>query len=727
MGKAKWTLLFWIIYGITLTAQTDTVSKTVIMDNVTVTAFKHLLNVTQLPDVHGTYITAGHKTEVINIASLPANVTEKTGRQLFARIPGAFVYDMDGSGNQINFATRGLDPHRSWEFNIRQNGVVINSDIYGYPASHYSMPMEAVKNVEVIRGTAALQYGAEFGGMVNYVLKGPDTARTLGFESVSSVGSFNLISTYNAAGGRYGTWTYYGYLYSRASDDYRKNGRSSANAQYFCLGYDITPDINLKFELGRSEYLYKLPGPLTDAQFAEDPRQSTRTRNFYSPEIWVPALHWTWRPSHLTTIDWVISGVFGSRNSVLFEGFANKPDTVSRITGLFGARTIDMDNFDSKTSELRLVHQYQLGRFKSVVSGGIRYFNNDMRRRQRGKGTAGTDYDLTIDGDFVRDMFYKSNSLAISVENMIYLTEKLTISPGFRYEHGQTDMTGRIGYLDPDDIPNTIRHRIPAFGINGQWVYTRKIQLYSGISQAYRPVLFKDIIPGSVLEVANKDLKNAFGYNAEIGIRGSHSWITRFDVTLFSLRYNNRLGNLVRQDTDGSSYIYKTNIGDSQTSGVEWYTEISPVRTADLTVTAFTASSWMRSRYVNASIAVNGQNRNISGNHVESVPEWISRNGLGISFRGLSTVLQYSYVSDSYADPANTVLPAADGSVGLVTAYGLWDFNASLVAGSNVKIRLSLNNLTDKLYFTKRPLFYPGPGIWPSAGRSFVLSLGISI
>lgn len=718
-------LFMWSV--ITAAAQTDTITKAVLMENVTVKAYRHHQNITQLADVHGTFLAAGHKNEVINIASLPANITEKTGRQIFARVPGAFVYDMDGSGNQVNFATRGLDPHRSWEFNVRQNGVVINSDIYGYPASHYSMPMEAVKNVEVVRGTAALQYGAEFGGMVNYVLKGPDTARVLALESVSSAGSFGLLSLFNAAGGRHGRWTYYGYMYNRNSDDYRKNGSSRSDAQYFCLGYDLSPKMSLKIEAGRSTYRYRLPGPLTDAQFEQDPRQATRSRNFYSPEIWVPALHWNWKLSSRTTINWIISGVFGSRNSVLFEGFAIRQDTVSQATGQYASRIVDIDNFNSKTSELRIIHHYRLGKFKNVLSGGLRYFNNDMRRRQRGKGTAGTDYDLSISGEFGRDMAYKSTSMAFSLENMVYLTDRLIITPGMRYEYGQTDMSGYISYLDPDDIPNTIRHRIPAFGINGRWELTRKIQVYGGISQAYRPVLFKDIIPGSVLEVANKDLKNAFGHNAELGIRGSYRWITRFDITLFTLRYNNRLGSLVQQATDGSSYLFKTNIGDSQTSGVEWYTEISPVRTENLTVTAFTASSWMSARYVRATIAVNGENRNISGNRIESAPDWISRNGLGLSYRALSTALQYSYVSSSYADPANTVIPAADGSVGLVPAYGIWDLNASLSIGSHWKARFSLNNLADHRYFTKRPLFYPGPGIWPSAGRSFVVSLGVSL
>lgn len=54
---------------------------------------------------------------------------------MFAKVPGVFVYDMDGTGNQINIATRGLDPHRGWEFNIGRNDALTNSDISGYPAN----------------------------------------------------------------------------------------------------------------------------------------------------------------------------------------------------------------------------------------------------------------------------------------------------------------------------------------------------------------------------------------------------------------------------------------------------------------------------------------------------------------------------------------------------------------------------------------------------------------
>ncbi|MBP7478376.1 MAG: TonB-dependent receptor plug domain-containing protein, partial [Chitinophagales bacterium] len=162
----------------------------------------------RLDPISGTYIFAGKKNEVISLQHIDANITEKTSRQIFAKVPGIFVYDMEG-GNQMNISARGLDPHRGWEFNLRKDGIIINSDIYAYPASHYSIPMESVERIELVRGTGSLQYGAQFGGMLNYVSKQGDTSRPFGFETYNTIGSYNLLSTYNAISGKIGKTKYY--------------------------------------------------------------------------------------------------------------------------------------------------------------------------------------------------------------------------------------------------------------------------------------------------------------------------------------------------------------------------------------------------------------------------------------------------------------------------------------------------------------------------------------
>jgi Fe(3+) dicitrate transport protein len=188
------------------------------LDSVTITSYLRESNITRLSDVQGTYIFSGKKSEVVSLGSSDIDITNKNARQTFAKVPGIFVYDMDGSGNQLNIATRGLDPHRGWDFNIRRDGIITNSDMYGYPASHYSMPLESISRIEIVRGTGSLQYGAQFGGMVNYITKRGDTSRPFTFESFNTAGSYNLLSTYNAIGGNIGKLNYYAYYHKKKKD-----------------------------------------------------------------------------------------------------------------------------------------------------------------------------------------------------------------------------------------------------------------------------------------------------------------------------------------------------------------------------------------------------------------------------------------------------------------------------------------------------------------------------
>ncbi|MCP9755957.1 TonB-dependent receptor [Lacihabitans sp. CCS-44] len=679
-------------------------------------------NIQSLPIFKGTFLYAGKKTEVIHVLGLDANVAEKTARQIFAKIPGVFVYDMDGSGNQINISTRGLDPHRGWEFNVRKDGVITNTDMYGYPASHYSMPMEAIQSIELVRGTGSLQYGAQFGGMLNYIGKQVDSTKVFDFESTNSIGSFGLLSTYNAVGGQIGKVNYYAYYSKRVSDGYRNNSRSDYEAQSAQITYRPTSRLSLKADFSRSKYVIQLAGQQTDAMFNIDPRASIRSRNYYSPDIYVPSVSLNWTLNNRTKLSWVTSAIFGSRNSVMFDKTADVTDKIDSQTLQYANRQVDIDNYHSYTSELRVLHEYRIGRLASILAGGVQLMNNDLHRRQQGKGTTGSDFDLSITGNWGRDLHFKTQNIAIFIENRVNLSSKLAIAPGFRIESGQSKMSGVISYYDPTKLQNVIPHRFPLFGINTDYQLSKNQNIYVGFSQAYRPVIFKDIIPASIYEKSADNLKDASGYNFEAGYKGNFEKI-RVELTYFQLLYKNRLGTLAQTDANGVFQILRTNIGNSFTRGLEMFLEYYARINEKTNFSIFTSTSLMEAKYLKAEIRSGEKNINIEGNFVESTPQFISRNGVTFRYRRLSFTSLFSYTAKSYADALNTLQPSANGSVGLVPAYGILDFNATCRVSSKIMLKLNLNNSTNKQYFTKRPQFYPGPGIWASDGRSLNLTI----
>jgi Fe(3+) dicitrate transport protein len=697
--------------------------KTQVLTDVVVTDGRLLLGtVTPLPPLHNNFILAGKKTEVISLQMTSANLVEKVGRQIFAKIPGAFVYDMDGAGNQLNIATRGLDPHRSWEFNVRQNGIMTNSDIYGYPASHYSPPLESVERIEIVRGTGALQYGAQFGGMVNYITRQPDSTRTFSYQTVNAVGSFGLLSTFHSIGGRVGKWSYYVYAQRRRSDGYRDNAFSDAQAQFVSLQYDFSANLRLKAEWGRSQYLYRIPGPLTDSLFRQNPRQATRSRNFYEPDIHVPSLTLDWTISPRTHLNWTTSAVIGARNSVQFIAFANVPDRILPATLDYAPRQVDIDLFNSYTSEWKLRHEYRLAGIPSTLITGVRYINNNLHRRQQGQGTTGSDYNLTVLQPYRRDIHLKTGNWAFFAENRWQIGSRLQLSGGLRAEDGISRMRGRLAYLPEERIPFDLVHRFVLLGGSAQYQLTKNAQLYGGWVQSYRPVIFADLVPANPLERNDERLRDSFGHNAEIGFRGTTERLT-WDITLFQLLYRNRIGSLQMTDEKGETYIWKTNIGDSRNNGLEAYAEYQLMKNRRLQLSAFTATALMDAVYVNGKLRRQNRNEEISGNRLEGVPTLTSRNGINFHAGKWHGFLQYSYVSESYSDPFNTREPVPTGAAGIVPAYRLIDAGVSFQATGKIQIRLNINNLTNEQYFTKRPVIYPGAGVWNSDGRSWIATV----
>jgi Fe(3+) dicitrate transport protein len=705
---------------------TDT-TRTHELSPVTVEGSRIPQDIQRLDAIQGTYIYSGKKTEVIDMTQKNVAITEKYGRQIFAKIPGVFVYDMDGTGNQLNISARGLDPHRGWEFNTRKDGVLTNSDIYGYPASHYNIPMEAVERIELVRGTGSLQYGAQFGGMLNYITKQPDPTQEFTFESINTIGSYGLVGTFNRASGTIGKFSYSAWINEKRNAGYRENSESRFNAAEIALFYEATKHLQFKLEWTHSNYIARIPGPLTDSMFIANPRSATRSRNYYQPSIHIPSLTVNWELSASTKLRFTSSAVLGMRNSVLFDRPANVPDDINPLTLQYQNRQVDIDNFNSYTKELRFLHSHNLFGQPSTLAAGVQYMNNDLHRRQQGKGTTGSDFDLTLVTPlWGRDLHFKTSNVALFAENNWMLTKRFSVNTGVRMEKGESNMTGVITYYSDTDIPNTIKHNFPLFGVSTQYDVTEDINLYGGWSQAYRPVIFKDIIPASVFEVSDKNLKNAFGHNVEGGFRGRWKFI-EWDITGFYLQYNNRLGTLAQTDTAGNLTIFRTNIGNSRTAGLEMFVqgEFSLGKRASLSL--FTSTSYMDARYRVATIRSGNENVNIGGNKAESVPAWISRNGFTVKYTIFSFSALYSYTAESFADPLNTVTPNASGSIGLVPAYQILDLNFAVRLSEKIKLQLNANNILDEQYFTKRPQFYPGPGIWPSDGRTFSGTVTIKI
>jgi Fe(3+) dicitrate transport protein len=718
-------LLLAIFVGGAAQAQQKTAIDTVKLDSVIVKEGRSK----NLPDQSGTYLFSGKKTNVIYADPGKANLSGNVARTLFAQIPGINVWEMDGAGLQLNIGTRGTDMHRSIETNIRQNGYNTNSDVFGYPENHYNMPFQAIGEVQYVRGSAALQFGDQFGGMVNFKVKEPDTTKTFGLESEQTIGSNRFFNTYNAIGGKVGKIGYYAYFDARNGDGWRPNSKFNYHAFYAHIKYQFNRKGSLAFEFSRSDYVQQIAGGLTDAQFAITSRQSNRSRNFFNPVINIPALLFNYNFSRHTKLEITSHMLAGQRNSVQFIATPNVSDTVNTTLKTYNPRQVDRDYYRSFTTEARLATSYHLGGLMSTLSTGVRYSNTLTKRLQKGVGTTASDFDLSLVKDYGIDTHLKTDNYAVFAENLFRITKRFSFTPGARLEMIKSNLTGVVNNRNtPIDFHQS--RNFPLFGAGLQYQVSNSNQLYGNVSQAYRPYLYAAVVPADQLTVVDKDIKDSRGYDIDFGYRGRIAQVFTFDVNAFYVKYNNRAGTLTIQDNANVNHLHLTNIGNAVSKGIEAYTEVSLLRgfnpQSGTDIRLFNTLAYTHARYVTGSINVSGVNNSLVGHQIEGTPTWTNRTGLTFLSGAVTSTILFSYVSKNFSDANNTAFNAT-GASGVVPAYHLvdWSFNYNFL--KNYHVNFHVNNLLNEKYFTRRINMYPGPGILPGDGRTVNLGLGIKI
>jgi Fe(3+) dicitrate transport protein len=565
---------------------------------------------------------------------------------------------------------------------------------------------------------------------MNFVLRKPDISTRLTFESQNTVGSNGLFSTFNYIGGTEGRLSYTAYYQKRVGNGWRDNGYFNTDHAHVEWNYALNKKLKLISEITYMTTRSQQPGGLGDTQFQQNPRQSVRSRNWLSTPWLIPSLSAEYILNDKTKLSLKTFGTFAERNSV---GFVNPITTADNLSN----RQVDRDYYTTYGTEFRLLTDYRLFGLNNSMAAGLRYFNGRIDRKQMGRGDSGREmsYDL-VDGLFPRDLDFKNINRAAFAENIFRINKKLLFTAGLRVENIQSQMEGRFNVINGQSLalkPETRQRNFLLLGVGAEYHITPRSEIYSNFSQAYRPVLISDLTPPATTDVIDPELKDAKGFNLDIGYRGKVSNYLNFDIDYFNLHYNNRIGTIT-QTTNGQNLQYRTNLGRSVSKGFEAYIEFDPVSAFMSSPKAGNLSLFASLAFINATYrnfqttsTVNGQiiRSNLAGNLVENAPADIHRFGATYAKKGFSMTWQLSSIGQTYADAANTRVANAAATTGLIPSYQVQDLSASFKFLKNYNVKAGVNNLTDEHYFTRRSGGYPGPGILPADGRIFYISGGI--
>lgn len=692
-----------------------------------------------LRKVEGTAIYAGKKSEVVILDQLTANLAANAPRQIYSQVVGLNIYENGDAGLQLNIGGRGLDPNRSANFNIRQNNYDISADVLGYPESYYTPPAEALSEIQVVRGAASLQYGTQFGGLINFKFRQPNPTKKVELISRQTAGSYGLLTSFNSLSGTMGKFSYYTYFNYKEGDGWRPNSQFNSRNYFAHVGYQLSENTKITGELTLFNYLAKQAGGLTDVQFLEDPDFSNRDRNWFDVDWKVYSLRLDHAFSAKTDFSLNLFGLDARRSAVGF-----RTNRVSQPDDLEEPRELLVDDFSNWGAEARLLTRYQIGAKDAVFLIGSKYYDASNSQKQ-GPGTTAGDADFS----FATNQFpnyerqaefdFPNRNLAVFGENIFNITDRFTVTPGFRYEYIKTASEGSFKNIVLDLAGNPLVNEEVAdnrdfernfllLGAGITYDLAPSVELYGNFSQNYRSVTFNDIRVVNPSFVVDENITDEEGFTADLGARGRLDDILSYDASLFAVRYNERLGEVLFVDTDNSIKRRRGNIGDAFIYGFEFFGDWNVRNTffresENIKLNLFTNLALTDSEYISSDAV------GVEGNQVEFIPQINLKTGVNFGYKNFTGSVLYTYVTEQFTDATNAEQDVNDnqrGIEGTIPSYGILDISATYT-WKQFKIEAGMNNALDEVYFTRRATGYPGPGIIPSEPLTFYTTLQIKL
>ena len=668
-----------------------------------------------LPDVEGAQIFAGKKTDNINPNLLP-QINNNNYRQVLATTPGMVL--AEESTPLVSIGSRGFDPHRMQFMQVLKDGIPIHADMIGYPESYYTPPIDAVNRIELVRGGAALLYGPQPGGVVNYITEKPPTDTPFRIRSLNTIGSFNYYANFSETGGTVGNLGYYGYYNHRQTDGFRQaNSQFNLNSWSGTLSWGQQTTARTYLIIDAYDETHGEPGGVTlesgpgKVNWNSDPFGTTRFYdNMRISRYAVQLIHEndlsdttffslrTWWNYYLRYSARQRGGGFGT--------LPTGPDALTN--------QIENQQFYTFGFEPRIRQDWEWLGNTHTFTGGMLLFNTFSPRTDQRGNTPGATTGVTRNQSNRYNMYY-----SVFAENR-FAFGNLSIVPGVRLESiwqtvDETINVAKTAAGDP--LANETNYSfVPLFGLGAQYDFTPKVNAYANVSQAYRPAIFTQAVPTAPNVFVPNNLQPSFVWNYEGGLRGNPlPWLT-WDTSFVLIDFQNQIA---ENSTGGTTVI--ENGGRSVTYGWDTMAQVDFVGVADaLRGAAEGHASWIDTYgsllgYLGLTAQ---QGRYISGQFQGKTPrytpDYLVRAGALYNWRDkIQLGLTSTFNGGSYANDNNT-------QQYYIPYYNVWDFTFEVnVWRDNVSVIGGVNNLFDNRYYAR----IRNDGIDPAAPRNWYVGV----
>ncbi len=639
-----------------------------------------------------------------------------SGNEVLRRMPGINPVDEDGVGLRLNIGIRGLDPDRSRNVLVLEDGVPIALNPYGEPEMYYSPSIDRMEGVEVIKGSGQILYGPQtLGGVVNFITADPPQEETYKLRVQAGDGGFRSI--YAQYGNTFEkTGMQISYLRKEAEalgplnfalDDVNAKFRIPINERSV-LGIKISAYneqsnatylgmTQRMFDMGGDDYRVLAPNDhLSVTRFAG----SVNHRYNASKNL---IIHSTFFANQ-TTRDWrrqdFAYNQHDENGNIAPENYTQRWGDTSVVGGaiyMFDRTGNRNRTFQVAGWEQKLQWKYNTGDLVSHdLQVGYRYmFERAFEQRINGSSA------VAKSGELVNDEIRTGHAFSAYILDRVKIGDKLEVSPGIRIEN-YTFEREVLRQRSVDTLitaNNNIFAIIP--GVGASYSLIDELNFYGGVHRGYAPPRVKDALDFT-FENPVLELDAELSWNYEFGVRTQLTRGLRADAALFLLDFANQI--IPASESAGDAFGV-VNAGATVNRGIEASVNLN---TRDAFKTNWLMLLDGQMTYLHAVFnndrMVNGER--VRGNRLPYAPEWILSTAATVEAPfGTGVRLTYSYMGEQFTDEANTVTPTANGQFGLMEAIQLIDLTVyHHIPKWNTRFNMAIKNITDERYIaTRRP------------------------
>lgn len=655
-----------------------------------------------LPDVVGTTIYAGKKTSVIDFDAMPQIQTDNY-RQAFANTPGLLTSELSNS-SLLSLSYRGIgDPHETQNMMVLKDGIPFVLDPLGYSTVYFAPPFESLDRLEFVSGGAALLYGAQPSGALNYITHQPDRSQPFQASTQHIIGSDDLYSTFSTIEGGNEKFGYLFNLDHRQGDSFRsRNSDFELTGMELKLYYDLDEKRRFTATFDSYDSDHGEPGGRSVADYANHRDQNLldhdrlrldRTFGSIGYEVGDDSAKWVTR-------FWASDVVRYSKRQT-GQGFGT-------VTG----KQLDINQHTYQTLGLdsRLRYDYDLGEQSQSFTVGTTYMDihSPIFTERTAPGDLTSNRGATTRFDAVRESRYG----AIFAENL-FRYDRFTITPALRLEYNNQSMDEHINVAKvPGNLINDSRTEVvPLGGIGMTFDMAKDTEFYSNISTSYKPPTYTDAFPLGGADTISENLDAGEVWNYELGYRGEPASWANFDASLFYIDYDGRFGRV------GSNF---QNVGRSVNQGFSFSGQLDlydMIRgESPFSVIWYTSYQLLDAEFVDGPL---------DGKTPQYAPDHMLRTGFIVQQeKEWKLAAMLTHLSGHWADDANTINGTSNWSI---PAYTVVDVTAEAkvwsgqVCGmeSDLWMLCGINNVFDENYYSR----VRANGIDPANDRNFYVGL----